>query len=349
MAMGNDNLAGLSELAEATGYARDYLAYLCRSGQIAAQKRGRAWLTSLAEIERYRGRVRSDQESRWEEMSRQQSLELREEQEYFQPRRERTWDQVLAGGAESAIQSFSGVFTVLLGWPLKVVLFGAHLLFRGVYAFFNAPIHLESFFGFAPKYYRLATKPVAMLYGTYGEDYSVYRLTRVAASVRTTSAYALGVFVAFIWLGVGAASTSSSFSEIPPKVALGAEATISQPYALAQSFLAGRRVVKEIVIARHMPARDTILVKDYLALGLPRVEGQVAGATITGDDESMVYKKIAQKYYDFSNRAKAFFADYQEVLENKFIILRGSYPGSELNRIMENIKSQISGITVPVP
>src|SRR3989344_4301998 len=64
----------LAELSKEFGYTRDHLAFLCRSGEVSAEKVGRSWVTTREAVKQYQKSMEQVQKQRWDEMSVRQSL-----------------------------------------------------------------------------------------------------------------------------------------------------------------------------------------------------------------------------------------------------------------------------------
>src|SRR3990167_5835965 len=89
------------------------------------------------------------------------------------------WDRVLAGGLYRAGESFAialRVFTL----PVKGLLILTVLAVQTVRAIFGLPNLSRNLLRHLRRYYELATKPVPEVYEKYGEEFSLYRLTRTA-------------------------------------------------------------------------------------------------------------------------------------------------------------------------
>jgi len=214
-----DNLISLSGLAQLFGYTRDHLAYLCRTSQISAQKFGRSWKTTYEAVARYEKDIGSTQKARWEEMSAKQSLTGRIPAVPVQTTTvSLNWDRVLAGGLYRAGESFAialRVFTL----PVKGLLILTVLAVQTVRAIFGLPNLSRNLLRHLRRYYELATRPVPEVYEKYGEEFSLYRLTKAAPISRVSFACALAIIVVMIWTGVVTAGFGVSSGEVGLRVA----------------------------------------------------------------------------------------------------------------------------------
>ncbi len=72
------NFISAKEAAKILGYAPEYVAHLCRSGQLAAQRKGNAWSINKVSVEAFQELVKQEQELRSKTLSRQLRKENKE-------------------------------------------------------------------------------------------------------------------------------------------------------------------------------------------------------------------------------------------------------------------------------
>jgi len=302
-----DKLTPLAELAEIFGYTRDHLAYLCRTGQVPAQKVGRSWQASYQDVEAYQKRTTEVQESRFSEMSVKQSLKpekvaLREEKKAaFTPEAplsvpalptaepllhqlmkkpavpQSGFDELFVAGWAVAGEAFRTSLRLAIQMPIRGLLFLTHLLARALYAAFNTPIATaKALPGFLPRAYAFLTAPVVSIYRDYRDEYSLYGFTRLALQVRRTATYGLSVIAVLAWAGVVGASMGYRPSEIPAQLArLGQPARQFIASTLPaidldgqlSNFQKGVDTVREVKRLQGLSGRDSKLVQDYIAVG----------------------------------------------------------------------------------
>ena len=302
-----DKLTPLAELAEIFGYTRDHLAYLCRTGQVPAQKVGRSWQASYQDVEAYQKRTTEVQESRFSEMSVKQSLKpekvaLREgKKEASTPEAplsvpalptaepllhqlmkkpavpQSGFDELFVAGWAVAGEAFRTSLRLAIQMPIRGLLFLTHLLARALYAAFNTPIATaKALPGFLPRAYAFLTAPVVSIYRDYRDEYSLYGFTRLALQVRRTATYGLSVIAVLAWAGVVGASMGYRPSEIPAQLArLGQPARQFIASTLPaidldgqlSNFQKGVDTVREVKRLQGLSGRDSKLVQDYIAVG----------------------------------------------------------------------------------
>src|SRR3989344_3780628 len=219
MSSENQNLISLSGLVQLFGYTRDHLAYLCRTGQVPAQKFGRSWKTTYEAVARYEKDIGSTQKARWEEMSAKQSLTGRIPAVPVQITTvSLNWDRILAGGLYRAGESFAIALRVF-ALPVKGLLILTVAAVQTVRAIFGLPNLSRNFLRHLGRYYELATRPVPEVYEKYGEEFSLYRLTRTARISKFSFASAFAAITILIWTGVVTAGFGVSTQEVGLQVA----------------------------------------------------------------------------------------------------------------------------------
>ncbi len=188
-----DKLVPLAQLADAFGYSRDHLAFLCRSRTIAATRSGRSWLTTFEEVKQHQKKIEKVQSERWEEMSERQRLTKASPVGVLL-----TWDEVIAGGLDIALQSFAVTFRMIktvFGSPLILLFFLTNKALFFIYAAFNYPISsVAEIKGEIRRYLDLLFEPVPSLYLKHRGQHSLCHLMKAAVFTQKVSVTAFVVF-----------------------------------------------------------------------------------------------------------------------------------------------------------
>ncbi|MBI4050347.1 MAG: hypothetical protein HY398_02770, partial [Candidatus Doudnabacteria bacterium] len=218
------NLSPLSELAAIFGYTRDHLAYLCRIGEVKAEKVGRSWLATFEAVAEYKKRNEEEQQGRWAEMSAKQSLgqrfvilsEAKDQDSSAAPQndtwaaslpqkiayqkpayKKRGWHEILASGAYVAYESFAHSARLLIVKPARAALFLIHGSVKVCRAVLSWPARLARNL---PQWYRFATVPEIKL---YQKGRSFIGQIRAAQRTRYAMAGSLSIFIGIMFIYSG--------------------------------------------------------------------------------------------------------------------------------------------------
>lgn len=268
----------LSVLAPVFGYTQDHLAYLCRTGEVEAKKEGRTWLTTEPALRAYQDNIKAIQKERWDEMSRKQRLGGsgilggkflgKVGLPRSRPKRaSRTWDEVVAGGIDSAVKSFTITFRMLF-LPIDAALEMIHIIVRLGHLTVLAPALVA---GGVSWYWEFATREEVDLYERYRQEMSLFRIHTLTKRAERVVAAGISIFI----FAVFTFSVLNMFS-----VSVGqAMAQLRHPqsaFAFSQSPQI-QKVIKQ---------DQSLLVRDYLMLDSnPYQSGvePVGGPRVAGD------------------------------------------------------------------
>ena len=336
MSSENQNLISLSGLVQLFGYTRDHLAYLCRTGQVPAQKFGRSWKTTYEAVARYEKDIGSTQKARWEEMSAKQSLTGRIPAVPVQITTvSLNWDRILAGGLYRAGESFAIALRVF-ALPVKGLLILTVAAVQTVRAIFGLPNLSRNFLRHLGRYYELATRPVPEVYEKYGEEFSLYRLTRTARISKFSFASAFAAITILIWTGVVTAGFGVSTQEVGLQVASMIKPIVYSilPNSLqsetlnriAGQFESVQKASREVNELKKQSFSESILVRDYKALGLA-TSGSAKIVEVKKTNGSIL-QNLFTKTESFYQTAKSNVSEFLARSKAEFLaLLKSRYTG----------------------
>ncbi|MDP3994007.1 MAG: hypothetical protein Q8P75_03455, partial [bacterium] len=335
----NQNLTSLSELSRLFGYTRDHLAYLCRTGQVPAQKFGRSWKTSHEAVARYEKDIESAQKARWEEMSVKQSLNPISVAAVLQSTEQRNWDQLIAGGLYQAWQSLAIVIKVFT-LPAEALLIATVLAIRMVRGVFELPGILRKSLLHFGRYYELAIKPFPEAYEKYRDEYSLYWLTKVSRVSKLSFASVFAVIVITIWGGVITAGFGVRNEEVALKIADTAKPIVSAIFPdriasktlnrIAGEFKVAQKATREVNELKSQPFNQSYLVRDYLDLGLgvsPQLH-KVAAQRSGLNSLNKIFSSLFGEAKTFYKTARANVSEFLANSKAEFLaLLKSRYTG----------------------